>query len=112
MLLAMMEFACWAFIVILAARAIVNVRAEALRRYFPIFIVLAAVIFTGLVFAVGSYGILARFRPIVTVVLLPVAALGAWPGWRARETSGWRRAGGRSMPRETIAGREAWEQSR
>jgi hypothetical protein len=38
--------------------------------------VVAIVIVIGLMLVVGNYGILARFRPIALVVLLPLAAIG------------------------------------
>jgi len=80
MLLATVELACWLIVVVFAVRGIrLAYRTQALEPIswiFPVALIVAAVILVGLMFTVGNYGILARYRPIATVVLVPFASIG------------------------------------
>jgi len=103
MLLAAVELACWLLVLFFAWRGIRLTKPRGIlhgsRWLIPIYIVVAFAILFGLMFTVGNYGILARFRPIPTIVLVPLAGLGfAWP-FRTREGGGSSREPGFSSHR-------------
>lgn len=89
MILAIIEWACWVLVLFLAWRGMRNARpGEPLRGVawmIPFFVALTAAIMIGLCLTVANYGLLARFRPMGVIGLIPVAALG-WVRLRAAVT--------------------------
>lgn len=81
MLLAFMELLCWVLVVILSLRSAKYFRKRGAlsdsRWLVPAILVMTAIVLIGLTIVVGNYGILARFRPVATVLLLPLAGIGA-----------------------------------
>lgn len=80
MALAFMELVCWLAIglgAIRARKAFLPNQLLADRRYLiGLIIVVFAVVIVALAITAGNYGILARFRPIATVVIIPLAGIG------------------------------------
>jgi len=100
MLLAVTELASWAVFGVLSIRGVVRVRSLAVlapaRWSATILAVVALAVLFGLMFSVGNYGILARFRPISAMILIPLATIGslslplpmperAWSDWDLNE---------------------------
>ncbi|MEW1961049.1 hypothetical protein AB0269_01145 [Microbacterium sp. NPDC077644] len=80
MLLAFVELACWVLVAVLALRSLSTFRPGGAlhdsRGLTSLILVVVVVILIGLALTVGNYGILARFRPMAMVALLPLAAIG------------------------------------
>lgn len=92
MMLAQLEWLCWIVVLILVSRALRLARRNELLEttswMVPFFVVLSGAILVGLMLTVANYGILARFRPIATVAVLPIASLGVlWQSDGAKATS-------------------------
>lgn len=81
MLLAGLEWLCWVYVLVMASRTIRMAHNDGpltgAAWVMPFFILVTGLILIGLSMTVANYGILARFRPIAVVALVPVAGLGA-----------------------------------
>lgn len=101
MILAFAELACWLVVLLLALKGARRFRAGGLMAgaawLLPILVIVLAALLLGLMMTVGNYGILARFRPLATMLLVPLAAVGLLKTYRPRS----------SLPRvATVSGSE------
>lgn len=116
MLLAQVEWACWILTLFLAWRALrASGHAGVLRTaswMMAFFVFLSGAILMGLTLTVANYGILARFRPIAMVALLPLAGLGVIPARRRSASSIGSRSAANARPvvrhtdRHQLSGRD------
>lgn len=76
MLLAALEGAAWLTVLGLALWSMRSFQeTDQSSRLMTVIMVFVACILLGLMLSVGNYGLLARFRPVATVCLLPMAAV-------------------------------------
>lgn len=82
MLLALMEQLCWittAFFSVLAVHQFKRKPELSPASWIvPLYVITAVALIVGFSITVGNYGLLARFRPMATASLLPVACIGAY----------------------------------
>lgn len=90
MILAVAELSCWLFVFLLSLKGARRFRSGQVMTgaawLLPILFIALAALLLGLMMTVGNYGILARFRPLATMLLVPLAAVGLLSTKRLRSS--------------------------